>query len=223
MISRFAQLIAAAVLCWPALAVAAGPVYDVDLYALMSGTCRNVTVAGRSYTCKAVAYFHTLRGRSEFTVVLDDPADDSHIVSFSGESAERAQDNVFELTVDRMLLKSRDRPKVDGLPVRLAEPSTGSCKQIGSFVTRQVSSISCAATDKSGRKYELSFESDGSPMTLRKLRQSSLPSEKRKARLVAQLECRLKARAAQILPRDTPAFVIRCLGEDDDKAGDGRR
>ena len=71
MISRLAQLIAIAIVCWPALAVAAGPVYDVDLYALMSGTCRNVTVAGRSYTCKAVAYFHTLRGRSEFTVVLE--------------------------------------------------------------------------------------------------------------------------------------------------------
>ena len=206
-----------------ASAAFAEPVYDVDMYALMSGTCRTVSIAGQSFGCKAVAYFHNQRGRSEFTVVLDDPADDSHIVSFSGESAERAQDNVFELTVDRMLLKSRDRPKVDGLPVPLAEPSTGSCKQIGSFVTRQVSSISCAATDKNGRKYELSFESDGSPMTLRKLRQSSLPSEKRKARLVAQLECRLKARAAQILPRDTAAFVIRCLGEDDDKAADERR
>ncbi|MFN5666337.1 MAG: hypothetical protein ACK47P_03720, partial [Bradyrhizobium sp.] len=109
MISRFAQLIAVSIVCWPALAVAAGPVYDVDLYALMSGTCRNVSIAGRSYTCKAVAYFHTLRGRSEFTVVLDDPADKSHIVSFSGESTERTQDNLFELAVDRMLLKSSDR------------------------------------------------------------------------------------------------------------------
>ncbi|MBR0799328.1 hypothetical protein JQ615_28470 [Bradyrhizobium jicamae] len=207
---------------WPALAMA-GPVYDVDLYALMSGTCRNVNVAGRNYSCKAVAYFHNQRGRSEFTVVLDDPADNSHIVSFAGESAERTQDNVFEVSVDRMLLKSHDRPRVDGLPVPQVEMSTGSCRQIGSFVTRQVSSINCAATDQNGKKYELSFESDGSPMTLRRLRQSSLPTERQRARQIAQVECRLKARAAQVLPRDTTAFIIRCLGDDDGKpAGDQR-
>ena len=216
MISVFARLIAAAVACWPALAIA-GPVYDVDMYALMSGTCRNVNIAGRNYTCKAVAYFHTQSGRSEFTVVLDDPSDNSHIVSFSGESVGRTQDDLFELAVDRMLLKSKDRPRVDGLPSPLVEMSTGSCRQVGSFVTRQVSSISCAATDRNGKTYELSFQSDGSPMTLRKLRQSALPSERRRARQIAQLECRLKARAAQILPRDTPTYVLRCLGEDDGK------
>ncbi|WP_249158707.1 hypothetical protein [Bradyrhizobium tropiciagri] len=218
--SRLARVLAATIACWPALA-GAGPVYDVDMYALMSGTCRNVNVAGRSFTCKAVAYFHTQRGRSEFTVVLDDPADNSHIISFSGESVGKTQDNLFELAVDRMLLKSKDRPRVDGLPSPQVEMSTGSCRQIGSFVTRQVSSVSCAATDQNGRKYELSFESDGSPMTLRKLRQATLPTDRQRARQIAQLECRLKARAAQILPRDTPAFVIRCLGEDDGKpAGD---
>ncbi|MCA6122155.1 hypothetical protein J6500_09675 [Bradyrhizobium sp. WSM 1704] len=213
-------MLAAAIALWPALAVA-GPVYDVDMYALMSGTCRNVNVAGRNYTCKAVAYFHTQRGRSEFTVVLDDPADNSHIISFSGESVGKTQDNLFELAVDRMLLKSKDRPRVDGLPSPQVEMSTGSCRQVGSFVTRQVSSISCNATDQNGRKYELNFESDGSPMTLRKLRQAALPTDRQRARQIAQLECRLKARAAQILPRDTAAFVIRCLGEDGGKpAGD---
>jgi hypothetical protein len=213
-------LLTIAIACWPALA-AAGPVYDVDLYALMSGTCRKVNIAGRSFSCKAVAYFHTQRGRSEFTVVLDDPADTSHIVSFSGESVERTQDNLFELAVDRMLLKSSDRPRVDGLPAPLVEMSTGSCRQVGSFVTRQVSSITCAATDRNGKTYELSFESDGSPMTLRRLRQSTLPNDRLKARQIAQLECRLKARAARVLPRDTTAYMIRCLGVDDAKpAGD---
>jgi hypothetical protein len=220
MISRFVRLIAVAIGCWPVLAAGA-PVYDVDLYALMSGTCRSVNIAGRNFSCKAVAYFHTQRGRSEFTVVLDDPADNSHIVSFSGESTERTQDNVFELSVDRMLLKSKDRPRVDGLPVPLVEMSTGSCRQIGSFITRQVSSVTCAATDQNGQKYQLSFESDGSPMTLRRLRQSSLPSEHQRARQIAQVECRLKARAARVLPRDTTAFMIRCLGEDDDKPASG--
>lgn len=219
MMSRVARLIALAIGCAPVSAMA-GPVYDVDLYALMSGTCRNVNIAGRSYSCKAVAYFHTQRGRSEFTVVLDDPADASHIVSFSGESTERKEDNLFELSVDRMLLKSKDRPRVDGLPAPLVETSTGACRQVGSFVTRQVSSITCAATDQNGKKYELAFESDGSPMTLRRLRQTSLPSDRQRARLVAQVECRLKARAAQVMPRDTTAFIIRCLGEDDGKSDD---
>ena len=222
MTSRLARLIAVAITCWPALAVA-GPVYDVDMYALMSGNCRNVSIAGRSFSCKAVAYFHTLRGRSEFTVVLDDPTDNSHIVSFSGESSERTQDNLFELSVDRMLMKSSDRPRVDGLPDPLIEMSTGSCRQVGSFVTRQVSSINCAATDRNGKKYELNFESDGSPMTLRRLRQATLPSDRQRARQVAQLECRLKARAAQVLPRDTTAFMIRCLGEDGGKPADDQR
>jgi len=37
-----------------------------------------------------------------------------------------------------------------------------------------ISSISCTATTANGKKYELQFESDGSPITLRKIRQSSL-------------------------------------------------
>ncbi|WP_245321707.1 hypothetical protein [Bradyrhizobium sp. LTSPM299] len=154
--------------------------------------------------------------------MLDDPADSSHIVSFSGESAERTQDNLFEVSIDRMLLKSRDRPRVDGLPVPQVEMSTGSCRQIGSFVTRQVSSVTCAATDRNGKTYELSFESDGSPISLRRLRQASLSSDRLLARQIAQIECRLKARAAQVLPPDTTAFIIRCLGEDDGKPADGQ-
>jgi hypothetical protein len=53
----------------------------------------------------------------ELTVLLDDPVDASHIVSFSGENARREQDNLYELSVERMLVKSRDRPKLDGVPV----------------------------------------------------------------------------------------------------------
>lgn len=146
---------------------------DIDLYALMSGQCSTLRIAGRDFACKAVAYFHSEKGRANFTIALDDPADATHVISFSGENSRRPQQNLYELSVDRMLLSSRERPKVDGLPVPSVELSAGMCRQIGNFATRQVSSIACSATDKTGRTYHLQFESDGTPITLRRIRQSA--------------------------------------------------
>lgn len=146
---------------------------DVDLYALMSGQCSTLRVAGRDFACKAVAYFHSEKGRANFTITLDDPADATHVISFSGENSRRPQQNLYELSVDRMLLSSRDRPKIDGLPVPSVELSAGLCRQIGNFATRQVSSVACSATDKTGRTYHLQFVSDGTPITLRRIRQSA--------------------------------------------------
>jgi hypothetical protein len=189
--------------CWPFLAVAlvvampsltAGAVEreepDIDMYAHISGKCTKLKIAGSDFGCKAVAYFHGQQGRAHFTIVLDDPDDDSHIISFSGETGRREQDNVYELQVDRMLLNSKDRPKVDGLPVPLVESSTGTCRQLGIIATRLVSNISCTAIARDGRKYELQFESDGEPVTLRRIRQSSLTEEKANAKKAEQLECR---------------------------------
>jgi len=187
---------------------------DIDMFALMSGKCSTLKVAGRDFACRAVAYFHTQHGRANFTVALDDPADHSHIISFSGENARRDQDNLYELQIDQMLLNSQERPKADGLPVPLVELSSGHCKQIGSFATRKVSSVSCAATDRTGKKYELLFESDGSPITLRRIRQSPLTEEKRRVKQIEQFECRSKAELARILPRDLAGYIIRCLGRD---------
>ena len=216
--------------CWPFLAAAllaatssltAGAVEreepDIDMYAHISGKCTKLRIDGSDYGCKAVAYFHGQQGRAHFTIVLDDPKDHSHIISFSGETGRREQDNVYELQVDRMLLNSKDRPKIDGLPVPSVESSTGTCRQLGIIATRQVSSISCAATARDGRKYELQFESDGEPVTLRRIRQSSLTEEKANAKKVEQLECRRKAHVAKVMPRDWTAFVIRCLADDEQK------
>ena len=47
------------------------------------------------------------------------------------------------------------RPKVDGLPVPFVELSSGTCRQIGNLAMGQVSSITCSATDKNGKQYEL--------------------------------------------------------------------
>jgi hypothetical protein len=145
---------------------------DVDLYALMSGKCSTLKIAGRDFACKAVAYFHNEEGRANFTVALDDPADQSHVISFSGENGQRTKDNLYELAVDRMLLNSKDRPKVDGLPTPTVQLSAGVCRQIGNFAARHVSSIWCSATDANGHKYELRFESDGSPISVRRVRLS---------------------------------------------------
>jgi hypothetical protein len=190
---------------------------DIDIFALISGKCSTLKIAGRDFTCRGVAYFHSEQGRANFTVNLDDPTDTSHVVSFSGESARRDQDNLYELSIDRMLLNSKDRPKVDGLPVPFVELSAGTCKQLGNIAVGVVSSISCAATDKNGKKYELQFEPDGSPITVRRLRQSPLVSEKRRAKQIGQLECRHRADVAKVLPRDRAAYIIGCLAEDSPK------
>jgi hypothetical protein len=146
---------------------------DTDLLALMSGTCSTLKIAGRDFACRSVAYAHGVHGRAYFTIALDDPSDHSHIISFSGENGHRTQDNLYELTVDRMLLNSKNRPKVDGLPVPYVELSAGMCTQLGNFAAGQVSSIVCTATDKNGKKYELRFESDGLPITVRRVRPSA--------------------------------------------------
>jgi hypothetical protein len=142
---------------------------DTDLFALMAGKCSTLKVAGRDFACRTVAYAHSVQGRAYFTIALDDPADPSHIISFSGENGQRSNENLYDLTVDRMLLNSKNQPKADGLPVPAVIKSAGRCVQLGNFATGHVTSIVCSATDKSGRKYDLRFESDGSPITVRRV------------------------------------------------------
>ena len=142
---------------------------DTDLFALMTGTCSTLKIAGRDFACRTVAYAHSVQGRAYFTIAIDDPADQSHIISFSGENSRRSNDNLYDLTVDRMLLNSKSQPKADGLPVPAVVKSSGRCVQLGSFATGHVTSVVCSATDRSGKKYELRFESDGSPITVRRV------------------------------------------------------
>jgi hypothetical protein len=146
---------------------------DTDLLALMTGTCSTLKVAGQDFACRTVAYVHSLQGRVYFTVALDDAADKSHIISFSGENGQRTAENLYDLTVDRMLLNSNDRPKVDGLPVPAAVTSAGRCVQLGNFALGHVSSVVCSATDAAGKEYRLRFESDGSPITIRRVNPSA--------------------------------------------------
>jgi hypothetical protein len=140
--------------------------------AIMSGKCPKLKIAGRDFGCRAIAFYQTEEGRANFVIALNDPADNNHIITFSGDNGRRPQDNLYELPIDRMLFKSKDRPKVDGLPVPRVELSAGMCKQIGVFAAKQVSSISCSAVDKNGQKYDLQYESDGSPIDIRRVRQT---------------------------------------------------
>ena len=149
---------------------------DTIVFAMMSGKCSTLKVAGRDFTCRAVAFFQTEEGRANFTVALDDPNDDSHIITFSGDNGRRPEANLYELPIDRMLLKSKDRPKADGLPVPSIESTAGMCTQVGNFVTLEVSSVSCTATDKNGKKYELRYQSDGTPMAVRRIKRMRVGS-----------------------------------------------
>jgi hypothetical protein len=166
-------VIVLACLAFTTVANAEEPKSDPDtiVFALMSGKCPTLKVAGRDFECRAVGFFQTEEGRANFTIALNDPADASHIVTFSGDHGVRSKDNLYELPIDEMQFKSSDRPKLDGLPVPLIEGSAGNCKLIGSLASQQVSSISCSATNKNG-KYELQFESDGTPMVLRRIRRT---------------------------------------------------
>jgi hypothetical protein len=150
---------------------------DIDIYALMTGKCPTLNIAGRNFSCKTIGFFHGMHGRVSFTVVLDDPSDDNHIVSFSGSGGQRTVNNVYNLAVDRVFLNSKDRPKADGVPVPLPVVSTGNCKQVGNLVSRQISSIACSATDGHGKSFELQFESDGSPILVRRIKQSPVDSQ----------------------------------------------
>ena len=128
---------------------------DTDIFALMSGKCSTLKIAGHDFSCRTVGFFHSEEGRTNFTIAVEDPTDSSHVISFSGENGRRDEDNLYELPIDRMLLSSKDRPKADGLPVPSAELATGICRQVGNFALLQVSSVACSATDKNGRKYDL--------------------------------------------------------------------
>jgi len=188
---------------------------EIDMFASMTGTCSRLKVAERDFSCTTVAFSHSPGGRSGFTVPLNDPDDASHIVTFSGENSKREQDNTYELSIDRMLLKSKDRPKVDGLPTPSVELSTGMCKQIGNFAAQQVSSVSCNAADANGRKYEFRFESDGSPIKVRMIRVADAAVEEQRTKVLAahmeQLKCRQEAVVQGVLPRDRTAFILKCL------------
>jgi hypothetical protein len=190
---------------------------DIDMFASMAGKCSAVKVADHDFACTSVAFFHSPGGRSSFAIPLNDPDDNQHIITFSGDKSKRDQDT-YELAIDQMLLKSKDRPKLDGLPVPAVVASSGMCTQVGKFVEQRVSSVSCSATDKNGVKYEFQFESDGSPIRVLQIRVSDPEAEERRSKglsaHIEQLKCRQQADAKGVLPRDRTDFILKCMDDD---------
>jgi len=179
-IRPFGWVLAVAAMCFALPADASDELQrqepDTIIFAMMSGKCRTLKVAGRDLPCRAVAFFQTEEGRANFTIAINDPRDDSHIVTFSGDNGRRPDPNVYELPIDRMMFKSKDRPKADGLPVPAIEPAAGLCKQVGNFVTLELSSIDCSAVDRNGKSYELQYVSDGTPMAVRRIKRMRVGS-----------------------------------------------
>ena len=179
-IRPFGWVLAVATMCFALPADASDELQrqepDTIIFAMMSGKCRTLKVAGRDLPCRAVAFFQTEEGRANFTIAINDPRDDSHIVTFSGDNGRRPEPNVYELPIDRMMFKSKDRPKADGLPVPAIEPAAGLCKQVGNFVTLELSSIACSAVDRNGKSYELQYVSDGTPMAVRRIKRMRVGS-----------------------------------------------
>ena len=144
----------------------------------MSGRCSTLKVAGRDFVWRLLPSSRPRKAadpqswRSRY-----ESPDDSHIITFSGDNGRRPDANLYELPIDRMLLpKSKDRPKAHGLPVPSVELSAGLCKQVGNFVTLELSSITCSAVDKNGKKYELQYQSDGAPMAVRRIKRMRVGS-----------------------------------------------
>jgi hypothetical protein len=190
---------------------------EIDIFASMTGNCSALSVGDREFSCAVVAFSHSPGGRSGFTVPLLDPDDDTHMITFSGEKSKRLVDNVYELFVDQMLLKSKDRPKMYGLPIPAVELSTGTCKQVGNFAAQQVSSVTCIATDEKGKKYAFRFESDGSPIKVMMISVVDAAANERRSKVLAahmlQQKCQQKAVLEGVLPRDRTTFILQCMEE----------
>jgi hypothetical protein len=185
--------------------------YDIDLIVTFSGKCTAFRAAGQNLPCRAVKYFHGESGRAYYTIAVEDPTDKGRIVSFSGDKARRDSNDFYELTLDQMLLSSKERPLVGGLRVPRVEPASGTCKQAGDIESKQITSVSCVATDRTGRTYELQFAADGQPAMVQKITREPLESVRRRARLKALKACRAQAAEAKILPRDVTAYILQCL------------
>lgn len=187
--------------------------YDIDMIVTFSGKCTTFRAAGQNLPCRAAKYFHAQGGRAYFTIAIDDPTDKGRILSFSGEKARREKNDFYELTIDQVLLNSKERPRANAVRVPLVKPATGICRQFGDVEKKRITAVSCVATDKDGLKYELEYAADGEPALVQTIVREPVELAKRRKRLRTLNICRQKAADAQILPRDSTSYIIQCLEE----------
>jgi TonB family protein len=149
-------------------------VADTELAAFMAGKCNSANVGGQAISCKYAAYALTKSGRSNFKIALEDRDDARRAIAFSGVEARKPQSDIYEVSIDKILLYSKDRPKLEGEIDALAKAATGTCRQTGDFSRRKLSNLSCSATDEAGQVYSVDFGSDGSPIKVRSERDERL-------------------------------------------------
>ena len=180
MTKRPSQALALAILLIAMPAVASDELQrqepDTIIFAMMSGKCRTLKVAGRDLHLPGRSFLPD-RGRQGEFYGRDQRSQGRqpyHHV-FRRQRAKARSQRIR--TADRPdAAEIQGRPKADGLPVPSIEPAAGICKQVGNFVTLELSSISCTATDKNGKKYELQYESDGTPMAVRRIKRMRVGS-----------------------------------------------
>jgi TonB family protein len=149
-------------------------VADTELAAFMAGKCNSANVGGQAVSCKYAGYSLTKSGRSNFKIALEDPNDARRAVAFSGVEASKPQSDIFGVSIDKILLYSKDRPNDGGEIDPLVKAATGTCRQTGDFARRKLVNLSCTATDEAGQAYSVDFESDGSPIKVRSERDERL-------------------------------------------------
>lgn len=147
---------------------------DTELAAFMAGKCNSANVGGQAVSCKYAAYSLTKSGRSNFKIALEDRDDARRAVAFSGVEARKPQSDIYEVSVDKIMLYSKDRPNDAGEIDPLVKVATGTCRQTGDFSRRKLLNLSCTATDEAGQVHSVDFGSDGSPIKVRSERDERL-------------------------------------------------
>ena len=147
---------------------------DTELAAFMAGKCNSANVGGQATSCKYAGYSLTKSGRSNFKIALEDRDDVRRAIAFSGVEARKPQSDIYEVSIDKILFYSKDRPKGEGEIDPLEKAATGTCRQVGDFSRRKLLNLSCSATDEAGQVYSVDFGSDGSSIKVRTERDERL-------------------------------------------------
>ena len=189
---------------------------DTDILALPTGKCSTLKIAGRDFACRAGAFFQNEQGRANFVIALDDPAGGSHIITFSGDNGRRETDDLYELQCDRM--RSTPRTGRRSMACRCRWSSFDrNVHALGNLRTDAEFPASPAARPIATARASSAVRIRRHATTVRRIVRSALVDEKRRTKQIEQLECRQKAEAAKILPRDRTAYIVGCLEQEDSR------
>ncbi|RTL67099.1 MAG: hypothetical protein EKK42_15075 [Pseudonocardiaceae bacterium] len=188
----------------------AAPLDNTKQALLFKGKCTFAIKGQQSFTCKGVSFWLFDNGRANFTVAFDDPDDDGHVISFSGQSQPQISKKSYTLVVDRVLLNSQGRPKHNGLPVPQIKGATGICNQTGGSAAGSVQKIMCMASNKQAN-YMLFFESTNLPINILEKKDRQLADDRSTTSIVIDkdyISTFWKADAGGIFDVKRGAYVI---------------